>query len=191
MKISKFVSTAAAGAFALGMSASVAAAETCVVALPFDFASAAVSPTNQGLLDIIRTRYSDATVDLAGYTDAVGSEASNLALSQRRSATVANYLQSGTSISVNNATGFGESNLVVADTGPNQLNRRVEVTIDPCNPADFNTLPAGATIGALGGAGAAAAVLGAILIVGALGDDGSSSTTTTTGALPGGTSGNN
>jgi len=183
MKISNVVSTAAAGVFAFGLSASVASAETCVVALPFDFGSAAVSATNRGLLEVIRTKYSNATVNLAGYTDAVGSDASNQRLSERRAATVSNYLTQGTSITVVNSTGFGETNLIVADTGPNQLNRRVEVTIEPCNPADFGGVP-GATVGlgTLGGAGVAAAILGAVVIIGALGGGGGGTATTTTTA---------
>lgn len=193
MKISNIVSSAAAGAFALGLTASVASAETCVVALPFDFGSAAVSATNQGLLDVIRSNYGDATVNLAGYTDAVGSAASNLVLSQRRSQTVSNYLTQGTSINVVNSTGFGESNLKVADTGPNQLNRRVEITIEPCDPALFGTVP-GATVdaGALGSAGIAAAVLGAVVIIGALGSggDGTDGTGTGTGTATGTGAGN-
>nr|WP_245398803.1 OmpA family protein [Oceaniglobus trochenteri] len=180
MKISNFIPTAAAAVFALGTSASVAAAETCVIALPFDFGSAAVSTTNKGLLDIVRSKYNGKTVDLAGYTDAVGSEAANLALSKRRAATVSDYLTSGTSIKVNNATGFGESNLKVADTGPNQLNRRVEVTVSDCKAEDFDNLPAGA--GLLGGAGAAAAILGAIVIIGALGDNGGGDGTSGSGS---------
>jgi len=180
MNISNFVSSAAAGVLALGMSASVASAETCVIALPFDFGSAAVSSTNQGLLDVIRSRYSNATVSLAGYTDAVGSAASNLALSVRREQTVANYITQGTSITVTSARGFGESNLKVNDSGPNALNRRVEITLSDCNPADFGGVP-GAQLGTLGGAGLAAAVIGGALILGALGNNASGTTTTTTG----------
>ncbi|WP_222861563.1 OmpA family protein [Oceaniovalibus sp. ACAM 378] len=186
MKISNIVSTAAAGALALGLSVSAAAAETCVIALPFDFGSAAVSTTNQGLLDIVRSKYNGTTVDLAGYTDAVGSPASNLVLSQRRAKTVSDYLTSGTTISVNNVTGFGESNLKVADTGPNQLNRRVEVTVYDCNAADFDAVPIGA--GLLGGAGVAAGILGAVIIVGAIGGgdgDGGTGTGTGTGTATG------
>src|SRR5690554_4214764 len=119
------LSVAAAGATA-------ASAETCVLALPFDFGSAAISATNQGLLDTIRTKYNGRTVNLAGFTDAVGSASANQALSVRRANTVSRYLTSGTSIEVNNVTGFGEANLKVADSGANQLNRRVEVTIDNC-----------------------------------------------------------
>jgi hypothetical protein len=179
MKISNFFSSATAAVFALGVTASVASAETCVIVLPFDFGSAAVSATNQGLLDVIRSKYSNATVDLAGHTDAVGSDASNLALSQRRAQTVDRYLTNGTSITVNNVTGLGESSLKVSDSGPNILNRRVEVTLSDCNPADFGGVP-GAALGGLGGAGAVGAVLAGLVIVGALSSSSSTTTTTTT-----------
>lgn len=192
MKISNLYSSATAAIFAVGITASAASAQTCVVALPFDFGSAAVSATNQGLLEVIRTKYGSATVDLAGYADAVGSAASNLALSQRRAQTVADYLANGTSIKVNNATGLGESNLKVSDQGANALNRRVEVTLEPCSAADFSGVAGatsgvagaqGAALGGIGAAGAAGAILGAALIVGALGKS-STSTTTTTSTRP-------
>ncbi|WP_108484460.1 OmpA family protein [Oceaniglobus ichthyenteri] len=178
MKISNIISTATAGVFALGMSVSAAAAESCVIVLPFEFNSAAVSTINKGLLDVIRAKYNGTTVDLAGHTDAVGSAAVNLNLSKRRAQTVDDYLTNGTSITVNNVTGFGKSQLKVADSGPNQLNRRVEVTVYDCNAADFNGR--GDSLGSLGNAGTLAALVGGILIIGAIGDGSSSTTTTTT-----------
>lgn len=71
-------------------------------------------------------------VTVVGHTDSRGSEAYNQALSERRAASVRNYLvQSGVNPSIINAYGEGESNPVASnktDAG-RQQNRRVNVTV--------------------------------------------------------------
>jgi outer membrane protein OmpA-like peptidoglycan-associated protein len=64
-----------------------------------------------------------------GHTDAVGSEASNLALSDRRAETVALALTENFAIPPENLVvqGYGEDFLKVATEGPEQLNRRATI----------------------------------------------------------------
>jgi len=63
-----------------------------------------------------------------GHTDAVGSEAFNLALSQRRADATVMYL-TGRDVDPArlDATGLGETQLLERTDGPSQQNRRVEV----------------------------------------------------------------
>ncbi|RVT85803.1 OmpA family protein [Rhodobacteraceae bacterium CCMM004] len=182
MKFKTIAGMALAGFISLGASATASLAQTCVIVLPFDFNSAAVSQTNRDLLEVIRQRYNNTTVELEGHTDAVGSASYNRALSARRVQTVANYITTGTNIRVITTVAEGESELVEATAGPSQANRRVEVTVNGCNPGDFGE--AAASMGELNGAAVAGALLGAVLIIGALGD--SSTTTTTTPAAANG-----
>jgi outer membrane protein OmpA-like peptidoglycan-associated protein len=91
----------------------------------------------QTLLDRVAAslqQYPNSLVDVYGYTDTVGSAASNQRLSEQRAQAVANYLISrGVSSSRIRWMGFGETNLKVA-TGDNvneASNRRVEVKIIP------------------------------------------------------------
>jgi OOP family OmpA-OmpF porin len=76
---------------------------------------------------------------VVGNTDSIGSEQYNQALSERRAATVANYLvQSGIDSSVITARGDGELNPVAPNTNPDgsdnpegrAQNRRVDVTVE-------------------------------------------------------------
>jgi outer membrane protein OmpA-like peptidoglycan-associated protein len=73
-------------------------------------------------------------VEVAGHTDSTGSEAHNQALSERRSSTVSQYLQSRNISSQRLITiGLGES-MPVADNSQDigrQANRRVEITMVP------------------------------------------------------------
>jgi outer membrane protein OmpA-like peptidoglycan-associated protein len=73
-------------------------------------------------------------VEVAGHTDSTGSEAHNQALSERRSSTVSQYLQSRNISGQRLITiGLGES-MPVADNSQDigrQANRRVEITMVP------------------------------------------------------------
>ena len=77
------------------------------------------------------TEYQNPVVEVGGHTDALGPEAFNQALSQRRADAVAAYLTaSGVDAGRVNAIGYGES-LPVADNGSDEgraQNRRVEFT---------------------------------------------------------------
>ena len=85
------------------------------------------------LADII-TRCPGMTVELGGYTDDVGSDAANLALSQKRAAAVRRWLI-GKGIDANRlvAKGYGESAPLVANDNPENRarNRRIGFTVLP------------------------------------------------------------
>nr|AIC32855.1 haemagglutinin [Avibacterium paragallinarum] len=83
----------------------------------FAFGKANLRPEAQNVLDGIYgeiAQLKSVQVDVAGYTDRIGSEAANLKLSQRRADTVANYLVSkGVAQEVISSTGYGEANPVI------------------------------------------------------------------------------
>lgn len=74
----------------------------------------------------------DVEIEIAGYTDSVGSNSYNLALSDRRAASVRSYLVAhGVSASMLTSHGYGEANPVASnstDTG-RAMNRRVELHV--------------------------------------------------------------
>jgi outer membrane protein OmpA-like peptidoglycan-associated protein len=77
-------------------------------------------------------RYPDRTVTIEGYTDAVGSDDSNLGLSQRRADSVKSYLtREGISSARLSSSGKGESMPIGSNDSADgrQQNRRVEVII--------------------------------------------------------------
>ncbi len=79
----------------------------------------------------------DRNIVIEGFTDNVGSDASNMVLSQNRANTVSNYLSShGVPASRITANGKGEALPVAGNdnSAGRQLNRRVEVTIE--NPTN-------------------------------------------------------
>lgn len=83
-------------------------------------------------------KYPQRTVAIEGFTDSVGSEQLNQALSQRRADTVRAYLATqGISASRLTALGMGESNPVAPNDSAagRQQNRRVELVIDNPMPA--------------------------------------------------------
>lgn len=99
--------------------------------------SADISASFYPVLDsvaLVLKEYDKTIVEVAGHTDSTGSDASNQALSERRSASVSSYLvsrdvRSDRLISV----GAGESRPIASndtDAG-RQQNRRVEITILP------------------------------------------------------------
>ncbi|MDG6881861.1 Outer membrane protein P5 precursor [Phocoenobacter uteri] len=87
----------------------------------FAFAKADLKPAAAQALDSAKTEI-DAlgnvtSVQVNGYTDRIGSEKSNVRLSQRRAETVANYLLSkGMNRDVLSAAGYGEANPVTGKT---------------------------------------------------------------------------
>jgi len=99
----------------------------------FESGSAKLNPSSHKSLDELvkfMKRKSTMVIEIAGHTDNVGSETSNLALSQKRSESVMNYLVSkGISVSRLVAKGYGQSE-PVADNGSDagrRQNRRTEV----------------------------------------------------------------
>ena len=101
----------------------------------FEFAKAALLPESKVELDrlvAILNQYPRMVIEVAGHTDNVGDDASNLILSQDRAAAVMKYLlDHGLAAARLRSQGYGES----APVAPNdtdehrQLNRRVEFVI--------------------------------------------------------------
>lgn len=115
----------------------------------FATGSAAISPSFQATLDQIANslvQYPDSLVDVYGYTDTVGSTASNQTLSEERARAVANYLIGrGVASGRTRWQGFGETVLKVP-TGDNvaePLNRRVEIKVVPVSQQDVQAARAG------------------------------------------------
>ncbi len=88
----------------------------------FDFGKANLKPAAAQSLDAAYTEISglgldNPAVQVNGYTDRIGKEASNLKLSQRRAETVANYIVSkGVNPAGVTAVGYGEANPVTGNT---------------------------------------------------------------------------
>lgn len=101
----------------------------------FATGNANIDALSYGLLDrLVRTLQScpDALVEIAGHTDAQGSEAANQALSQRRADSVLDYVQTaGISASRLRAVGYGETS-PIADNDTEEgrtRNRRITFTV--------------------------------------------------------------
>lgn len=97
-----------------------------------------VIPPFYGTLDsvgIVLRKYNRSLIDINGHTDSTGSLAHNQALSERRAASVANYLGNRGSIDQRRIStmGFGPSQPVASNASPDgrAQNRRVEVLISP------------------------------------------------------------
>lgn len=87
---------------------------------------------NLGNLSQSLTQYPDTEVLIVGHTDSTGSDSYNMALSERRADSAANYLvQRGIARSRIQAEGRGETEPVASneDEVGQQLNRRVEIAI--------------------------------------------------------------
>lgn len=105
--------------------------------ITFGFNSADVNAKFYTVLDKVANtinEYNQTTVNVAGYTDSIGSDSYNMNLSVERANSVAQYLQSrGVSAQRLNSKGYGESNPV--DTNDTEAgranNRRVEITLVP------------------------------------------------------------
>lgn len=101
----------------------------------FAFGEADLLPVSRRVLDTIADvllRYPELRIEVGGHTDSVSSDAFNLELSQRRAASVVNYLvASGIDRRQLEAVGYGEAQPVATnetETG-RALNRRVEFVV--------------------------------------------------------------
>ncbi len=107
----------------------------------FDSGSRNLSPGALSRLDSVATtinRYPDADVIVKGHTDAQGSEATNLRLSEDRAAMVKNQLiAKGVAPQRVTAIGFGESVPLATNSTPEgrAMNRRVEIELRPARGA--------------------------------------------------------
>jgi outer membrane protein OmpA-like peptidoglycan-associated protein len=108
----------------------------------FDFDKAEIraeaEPVLMGVADVLK-QHPDAAVTIAGYTDAKGSDSYNLALSERRAASVKAWLVKNAGVNGAKLTtqGLGEANPVAPNANPDgsdnpegrQKNRRVEIAV--------------------------------------------------------------
>jgi OOP family OmpA-OmpF porin len=101
----------------------------------FDFDKATLRPAGKAKLDEnvkVLTTYPDINVEIAGYTDSIGTAKYNMGLSKRRAATVKKYLESkGIADSRMTSKGFGETHPVASNktAAGRAKNRRVEILI--------------------------------------------------------------
>lgn len=96
-----------------------------------------VAPSFHSVLNSVVSvlnKYESTLVNVEGHTDSTGSEAYNQKLSERRAASVAEYLYNG-GIAVERlaARGLGESRPIASNATPEgrAQNRRVEISLDP------------------------------------------------------------
>ena len=114
----------------------------------FDFDKATLTVNAKTLLDMVADALvarSDVKVEIAGHTDAKGSDAYNLRLSDRRAASVKEYLVSkGIADDRMTTMGYGES-VPVADNASDEgreLNRRVELKVTEAQGSNLSFAPA-------------------------------------------------
>jgi outer membrane protein OmpA-like peptidoglycan-associated protein len=111
----------------------------------FDYNSALVKPQFRSALDSVAStlsEYPSTYIDVYGHTDSTGSDTYNQGLSERRAASVADYLAGRGVNRARMATlGYGESQLKCAperSEADYQCNRRVEIRIAPVTQNDVN-----------------------------------------------------
>jgi outer membrane protein OmpA-like peptidoglycan-associated protein len=101
----------------------------------FNFGSAGLRPASKDSLREMANvfdKYGSTTIRVEGFTDSIGSASSNERLSERRSASVSNYLERlGVEGSRLDAIGYGESQPRSTNSTARgrQLNRRVEIHV--------------------------------------------------------------
>jgi len=111
------------------------------VTFPFD--SAAIQPQfQQTLSEVANTlsQYEKSYIDIYGHTDSTGTDSYNQSLSERRAASVANFLSNGGVQRARLETrGFGESQPIASNSTEEgrSANRRVELKIVPINEQDL------------------------------------------------------
>ena len=111
----------------------------------FDYNSALVKSQFRGALDSVAStlaEYPSTYIDVYGHTDSTGSDSYNQGLSERRAASVADYLGGRGIQRARMATqGYGETQLKCTperSEADYQCNRRVEIRIAPVTQADVN-----------------------------------------------------
>jgi Outer membrane protein and related peptidoglycan-associated (lipo)proteins len=101
----------------------------------FDVDSSALRGDSQSMLKELASvfaRYPDQTIAVEGHADSTGSEEHNQVLSERRAASVSDYLaDSGVNASRIDSRGYGETRPKASNDTPEgrQLNRRVEIHV--------------------------------------------------------------
>jgi outer membrane protein OmpA-like peptidoglycan-associated protein len=105
--------------------------------ITFQTGSADLNASFFGVLNsvaLVLKEYDKTIIDVTGHTDSVGSDSTNMALSERRASSVASYLATQGVVSQRIATaGFGETRPVASNDTPEgrAQNRRVELTLTP------------------------------------------------------------
>jgi outer membrane protein OmpA-like peptidoglycan-associated protein len=108
----------------------------------FETGSADIGSTDtlDGTIRLLNTRYPKATVQVRGHTDSTGSATANQALSERRAATVRDYLTAHglnatqvTSVGLGSAQPLAEEHTPTGADNPEgqRFNRRVEIVVRP------------------------------------------------------------
>jgi OOP family OmpA-OmpF porin len=103
--------------------------------IEFDGGAAEVSSDSYGLLDRVAAtieRCPEATVEVGAHTDADGSTANNLELSQKRADAIVEFLvDAGIRRERLTAVGYGESKPIADDAAPTgkAMNRRIEFVL--------------------------------------------------------------
>jgi outer membrane protein OmpA-like peptidoglycan-associated protein len=86
------------------------------------------------------SQYEKSYIDIYGHTDSTGTDSYNQSLSERRAASVANFLSNGGVQRARLETrGFGESQPIASNSTEEgrSANRRVELKIVPINEQDL------------------------------------------------------
>jgi OOP family OmpA-OmpF porin len=104
----------------------------------FDFNKYNLKPAGMAKLDELAAKLRQlgpdvSAVNVAGYTDIIGSDSYNLRLSDRRAASVVDYLvQRGVNPNIISARGYGKANPIASNSTAEgrAQNRRVEITVD-------------------------------------------------------------
>jgi len=105
--------------------------------LTFDTGSATVKPQFDAVLSDISNvlgEFEKTLVDVVGYTDSTGSDATNQSLSEQRARSVATYLSGNGVVAERLATGGrGASDPIASNTNAagRERNRRVEIVLEP------------------------------------------------------------
>lgn len=109
-----------------------------LVGMNFASGQSEIRPDNFSLLTKVKAAialYPGSMVTIEGYTDAYGSDESNLKLSQERADAVAQYLLANSNLPASNLTavGFGEMNPIANNETPEgrKKNRRIDIVITP------------------------------------------------------------
>jgi outer membrane protein OmpA-like peptidoglycan-associated protein len=125
----------APGAHAAPMARQAPQRPTVNLLVPFDFGSAALTDAGRRALDALgkalqQPALADARFEIGGHTDAVGTPAYNLALSQQRADAARDYLVNHEHIDPSRLTtiGYGSTRLYDTNHPDAAVNRRVQVT---------------------------------------------------------------
>jgi outer membrane protein OmpA-like peptidoglycan-associated protein len=108
----------------------------------FETGSAAIGSTDtlDGTIRVINSRYPRSAIQVRGHTDSTGSASVNQSLSERRAATVKDYLTGhGVQASETTSVGLGSSQPLTEERNPDgsdsavgrRFNRRVEIVLRP------------------------------------------------------------